>query len=388
MMKKVFKPFWSFDVQETEKWLSSMAANGYHVIEFHRYTHRFVFEEGDPKKVIYQIGFDKNQTNVVSSALENEGWVKVSRSKHWYILVNKQHQDEINVSPHREGVIKHNRKVMYIIGAVSAYILFSFFIFLTVFVVMIFSSDPWNVEGSPLWSLTFLFWFIGFLILFQTIKLYRSNERLSRGIEELKDDSIEFSRREEKRLKDLGEIIVKRKFAWWYSPDKLEEWLEKKESEGYNLHRMSKIGNKFYFRKGPTRKVRYCIDYQNTVQGSYFDMHQETGWKLVYTSKSSWMKWTIWSLEYQKESQRPEMYTDKTNHLKQARRITFINVGGMLPLVFVVSMLFSSSTPFTMGGALTTSIFFIVFGLAILLNLYQALKSMMYYSRVKKSLGS
>ncbi|MBS4022790.1 MAG: DUF2812 domain-containing protein [Dethiobacter sp.] len=31
MTKKVFRPFWSYDVQATDKWLTAMAAKGYHL---------------------------------------------------------------------------------------------------------------------------------------------------------------------------------------------------------------------------------------------------------------------------------------------------------------------------------------------------------------------
>ncbi|WP_416148336.1 DUF2812 domain-containing protein [Salipaludibacillus sp. HK11] len=389
MIKKVFRPFWSFDVQKTEKWLSNMAEKGLHIVEFNRFTHIFVFEEGDKKEMLYQIDFDKKQSDTLPKALKNEGWVKVCRNKHWYIVANQQRREEVNLSPHREGVITHSRKVLYIYGAISAYLLFSLVLQTVFFSVIIISESGWDVERNVSEYFTAISTILGFatifLIFYITFKLYRSNERLSQGIEEQNETSL-FSRNDEKRLKRSGDVVVKRKFAWWYSPDKLEEWLEKMELAGYNLYRTNKYGIKFYFRKGEPRKVRYCIDYQNTVYGSYYDMHQESGWNLVYTSKSSWMKWTIWSLEYDSESERPEMYTDRTNHLKQARRITFINVGSLLPIAFVAWVILSSPDPFPIGGAITTLIFFILFTSAIVLHAVHGLKSMMYYRRVKKSL--
>ena len=93
-------------------------------------------------------------------------------------------------------------------------------------------------------------------------------------------------------------IIVKRKLGWMYSPDRLEQWLETMEERGYNLYRVSKMGNTFYFIKGSPRKVSYCADYQNFSEESYYDMHRESGWNSVFKSSWSFQKWTIWSQPY------------------------------------------------------------------------------------------
>lgn len=39
-----------------------------------------------------------------------------------------------------------------------------------------------------------------------------------------------------------GELLVKRKLAWMYAPDKLEHWLNEMEGQGYSLQRVGKRG--------------------------------------------------------------------------------------------------------------------------------------------------
>ncbi|WP_245850730.1 DUF2812 domain-containing protein [Paenibacillus herberti] len=83
MITKVFKPFWSYDVQKTEEWLSSMAEKGHELVKINRGTRKFYFQQGESRKRTYRIGFDKNQTNSLSKSLLEGGWVKLLQSGNW-----------------------------------------------------------------------------------------------------------------------------------------------------------------------------------------------------------------------------------------------------------------------------------------------------------------
>ncbi|MFA9377798.1 MAG: VanZ family protein [Lachnotalea sp.] len=56
--------------------------------------------------------------------------------------------------------------------------------------------------------------------------------------------SVELFRNKEelKNLKKQKLLIKKTKLGWFYAPDKVEAWLEKMETEGFNLCYMSKVG--------------------------------------------------------------------------------------------------------------------------------------------------
>ncbi len=387
MIKKVFRPFWSFDVEKTEEWLSSMASKGLHFVKIQPLSSYFVFEMGNPKEVQYRIGYDKNQNVSLPSALVNDGWMKLFKLRNWYILINEQPLDQIKTFPHHEGVINHNRNVMHVCAAISSYLVFSFLFFFSVTMYMIFfAKAPVTFVGSPYWAVSIFVWLVGFLILYGVIKLYRSNQRFSGGlVNQKKEPSIIYE--EAKRMKQSGELIVKRRFAWRYSPDKLEDWLEQMELEGYNLYSISKSGTTFVFIKGQARKVRYCIDFQNTVNQSYFHMHEESGWKLVFKSHSLWTKWNIWAFEYEKDAYRPQIYSDKLTQLKHARRITIMHLALLIPILLLVAMVLRNDPePFSYTNQIFTWILWLVFGLGLILNGLNAVQSMLYYFRVKKSL--
>ncbi|MCL6572423.1 MAG: DUF2812 domain-containing protein, partial [Bacillus sp. (in: Bacteria)] len=109
MIKKVFRPFWSYDVQKTEFWLTSMAKSGYLLTRIDRFTRCFFFQQGEPKELIYRIGYDKMQGESLSKRLLAEGWKKDLRSGNWFVTSNEKPLDQIKTSPVREGIIKHNR---------------------------------------------------------------------------------------------------------------------------------------------------------------------------------------------------------------------------------------------------------------------------------------
>lgn len=91
-----------------------MAENGYFLVKINRGTRHFFFQQNEPKKVTYRIGYDKMQGDSLSKGLVVEGWTKVLRCGNWYVTANEKHLEQIKTSPIREGIIKHNRIIMYI----------------------------------------------------------------------------------------------------------------------------------------------------------------------------------------------------------------------------------------------------------------------------------
>lgn len=343
MIKKVFRPFWSYDVQKTEEWLSSMAEKGYDLVKMNRGTRYFFFQQGKPKKRKYRIGFDKFQVNALSKGLVDNGWMKVLQSGNWYVTANEKPLEQIKAFPVREGIIKHNKMIMYISGSILIYLTVIALFFLILSLVLFFQNISGEVVDSPLWILTYFSLGIGIalwvLTLYSVIKIKKTNKKLIG--ENIKRKELQgrgqvegrLSKDEEKQLKRSGQLIVKRKFGWMYAPDKLEKWLEAMEEHGCNLYRVGKTGTVFYFSMGSPRKVSYCADYQNIADEGYFDIHRDAGWKSVFISTSSIQKWTLWSREYSEGEESPQIYSDKSHQLKHARRIAITYSCMFLPLV-------------------------------------------------------
>jgi hypothetical protein len=343
MITKVLKPFWSYDVQKTEKWLSTMAEKGYDLVKMNRGSRYFFFQQGEPKKRTYRIGFDKIQVNSLSKGLVDDGWMKVLQRGNWYVTANAKPLEQIKTFPVREGIIKHNKTIMYIFASILIYLtVIALFDLIIVSLAISFQKEPGRVVDSPFWILTYFSIGIGIalwvLSLYSVIKIKKTNKKLIE--ENIKRKELQgggqiegrLSKDEEKQLQRSGQLIVKRKFGWMYAPDKLEKWLEAMEEHGLNLYRVGKTGTVFYFTMGSPRKVSYCADYQNIADEGSFDIHRDAGWKIAFISTSSIQKWTLWSREYSEGEERPQIYSDKSHQLKHARRIAITYSCMFLPL--------------------------------------------------------
>ncbi|GGG76237.1 DUF2812 domain-containing protein [Paenibacillus radicis (ex Gao et al. 2016)] len=111
----------------------------------------------------------------------------------------------------------------------------------------------------------------------------------------------------------------KSEFKWWsnWAPEKLERWMEQKEATGWHLVRVSGNAIRFHYQKGEPRKMRYCVDYQNKVDGGYVSLFEEAGWTLVYKATG----WYIWGMAYEGD-QRPEIYTDSDSLIERNKRLS------------------------------------------------------------------
>jgi Protein of unknown function (DUF2812) len=396
MIKKVFKPFWSYDVSKTEEWLSSMAEKGYLLVKLNRGTRHFFFQQAKSKKITYRIGFDKMQGETLSNGLLAEGWTKIFQSGNWYVTSNDTPLEQLKKCLDREGIVKHNRNIMYIFASILIYLTFILFVNLTLNFAAFFQKEPVEVVHSPYWIITYIFIGVGIatwvLSAFSVIKINKTNKKLINENIKRKDSSgsnhyeVRLRKAEEKQLKHSGQLFEKRKIGWMYSPDKLEKWLESMEEQGYNLYRVSKAGTAFYFIIGFPRKVSYCADYQNTSDKSYFDIHKDAGWKSVFTSFGSLQKWSIWSREYSEGEDRPRIYSDKSHQLKHARRIAITYTCMFLPLVMAYLLNIGLSIGLLLNNTINklqimNMIFFV---LLILIFGSYSIRSWLYYMRLRK----
>lgn len=396
MTIKIFRPFWSYNVQKTEEWLSTMADKGYELVDINRGTRYFFFQKVEQRKIMCRIGFDKIQTNSLSKVLIDDGWEKVLRSGNWYVTTNEKPLEQINTFPVREGIIKHNKKIFYIFACVLIYLTAIAVFNLTIRAIIFFNDIPSHFVESPLWILTYFSTGVGValwvLALYSVIKINKTNKKLiGENIErkELKGkDQIErkLSKDEEKQLRRSGQLIVKRRFGWMYAPDKLEKWLEEMEEQGLNLYRVSRTGTVFYFTIGSPRKVSYCADYQNITDEGYFEIHKDAGWKRVFTSNSFLQKWTLWNREYSMGEEPPQIYSDKSHQLKHARRVAITYSCMFLPLVIVYILIIGSNIQrmFNYNLDKMQIINMILFVLLILTFGSYSIRTWLYYRRLSK----
>ncbi|WP_404430890.1 DUF2812 domain-containing protein [Sutcliffiella horikoshii] len=397
-MNTVTKPLWSYDIQKTEQWLTDQAKEGYHLKELHRFKRLFTFEKAQPKEVTYRIGYDKIKPATLSNTMRNDGWEKVTQSGKWYVIANEKPQAEVTTSTSRDAIIKRNNYIFYAFMAILIYITGATLANIALFSTAYIASDGnVEVEESPLWIITYtgsaLATAFYFFMIYSVWKIKKTNKVLSQENQTTYSpqhtlEKKNLTKAEEKQWKRDGIIIKRRKFGWMYSPDKLEKWLEQMAAEGNRLHRVSKLGTTFYFRKGEPQHIKYSADYQNLSNDSYFEIHRQAGWKDEFSSKGALQKWTIWSKAYEESENPPALYSDKTHKLKQAKKVAFSYTVIFLPMVlmymFIASMnisyMFRKEEAWTLHDT-NTIMFFIcilVFGTFIT-------KTWMYYFRLRRA---
>lgn len=376
-MKK-FRPLWSYDVSKTEEWLSAMAAKGYLFEKMNRTTRCFYFVKAAPKLLTYRFSYDKLQGAGLSKTLVAESWNKVFASGKWSVMCNEKSAKEIKVFTARDAVMKRNSYHFYAFLGIVAF----FTGLLVNNLLLIGFSSGGEVVESPFWIITYtllsLCIAIYLLSIFSMFKIYGSNKLLNE-----RQEANTLEKALKYKWKPQGEIVKKRKMAWMYGPDKLENWLEQMEQQGFNLYRVNRIGTVFYFIKGVPRKVSYCADYQTLSDESYVAIHQDAGWKKVFGSFGSLQKWTIWSREYGEGEQKPQLYSDRTHILNHARKIAITYTCMFLPAIILY--LYNVGVKVFLVGTITiwTSFLFL---LCLSAFCSFTVRTWLYYWRLKQQL--
>jgi len=127
--------------------------------------------------------------------------------------------------------------------------------------------------------------------------------------------------------------IIKTKWFWWWgwNPQKLEDWLEEMASYGWNLYQVDMWGIRFKFRKEKSEKIRYCVDYQSSVDENYLSILKDDGWDIVWTGATGW-----YLLKKIYEEKRPSIFTDANSLIERNNRLTKI----LKPLFVLIIAMF------------------------------------------------
>jgi hypothetical protein len=343
-MIRRFRPFWSYDIINTEAWLNKKSKAGYHLKQINFITRMFVFEKGERTDIRYRICYEKHFSGQISEQLADAGWEYLFTNGRFYILRNFQANSSVN--PSYTNILDRNRKIESITRIIPSMLLLFFIVILprlftpvkTKFTVApdgVYQITHVNSNKDLLFLSVSLYFIVIIWLMYIVLKLEKSNNRIERlyPVKPNMDFTIPtaglMSKKEEKALLKSKNLIKKFKLAWPYSPDKTERWLEEMESKGYNLYRMNKGGRTFYFLVGSPRKIKYAVDYQIQIKSTYYNMNIECGWKLIFTS-TNFKSITVWSHEYSKDEDIQEFYSDKQSKLRHARKyalfcfITFI----------------------------------------------------------------
>lgn len=133
---------------------------------------------------------------------------------------------------------------------------------------------------------------------------------------------------------------VKTIWHWWWgwNTEKMENWLEEMENNGFNLINVDFAQIRYTFKKGESKKMRYCFDFPSYVENSYFEIFEEDGWELMDNKMGPWF---IWRKSYQ--NKRPNIYTDTKSLIERSRRQIRTVIFGIVVTVILISIILISN---------------------------------------------
>ncbi|QFF99380.1 DUF2812 domain-containing protein [Psychrobacillus glaciei] len=374
-MIKRWRPFWSFDVEKTECWLSSNESNGKRLVDVKLFSRVFVFEETDTKQLEYQIIFDKSK-NSLPSGLVDSGWEDSLVKGNWKFVRNGR--ETIRAYPSREGIMKRNRVHLLLMTVLSYLYVIQLFSFIIGMLTAFFAPGKGNLVASPLWSLTILYFIqvIGVIIFtFYMTRKLRAFQRKFFSSVVVKGESNEGT-------------FSKWRFGWVYAPDLLENWLSKMAEEGNHLVRVNKNWSAFIFEKDTPKLVSYVQDFQWKRDPEYFDFHKNAGWTLRFTSPSWLINYSIWEKEYTSREMKPRFTYNSTEMKAQVRKV--IIASSILISYLLAIWLFAIWIQFSNNQAFDINLIPIIINGLLIISLispiFILIRTFLYALRMRKSI--
>lgn len=308
-MKKL-RPFWSYRIEETEKWLEDMAQQGYELKTWQPDFSVFTFEQGDSTKKRFLIEYDVDGT-----MYEQGGWQLVHKVRDWAIYSGQQPTRFSSRQKIFERFQSHYR-----IGTILFAILFTFLNTSLGF----FMGMHLKPVAAIVVFIALLLSFVGLSALFQ--KKYDKREQLYLHVER-------------QQAKDS---IRKRRIGWMYAQYLTKRWLERMLLQGYELDYVKGIS--FYFKPRVSEKVSYEILNKKPSKIDSLLFYKETGWETKCLYSTPMWHISIWAKAYTESERKPRISYVKKERLASVKR--GMAISNMLAALFVLLMWMNMSHAF------------------------------------------
>lgn len=320
--------FWSYRIDNTERWLSQMAQDGNHVRNLNPLSRTFTFQKGPSSETSYAIQYNDKE---LTSGLRSSGWKKAASSGKWRILQNDS--KNARTIPLRNSILKRTRFHAYLFLALAT-ILLSLQLPLIVMMGIGLSVSGERFIWTPLLIPFILFVFLGGLAIY-VFRAYRKFEVSEMGavVDEVTS----------------GEKTRKLRPGWMYQPFQTKKWLESLAAEGLILESVSTLF--FTFTKTEPQQISYEVNFESKVNTDFYSFHKENGWQLKFASNLSWLNYSIWAMPYKAGEKVPAFIYDpeeKARHMRKAFRMN-IGIAALIVLMTIQSIYIntvSSPSPF------------------------------------------
>ncbi|QKS69936.1 DUF2812 domain-containing protein [Paenalkalicoccus suaedae] len=380
----VTKWLWSFHVQQTERWLEDMSNKGYRLRAFDRRRRRFYFDEQPSERATYRVVYG-NQFALATSMREN-GWRTAAESGKWHIVRSTKPREERLTEVVRDPLITRNERILNIWAFYFTMVFILTLMQISLFLIGLSGDSTIQVITSPMWSVTFLFFFAQvalFLFGLYSFFILRRENRELKLFDQESDPSM--------LVEDPSLTVKKWRFQFWLHPkagEKMCIWLEEQERAGLKLRWVDRQGMRFVFKRSEPKEASYYMD-----KGSnYGAAHHEMGWELIYfTGNSSPYLWKLYRTYYNPTTEeKPIFYSDKASELYAVKRkVRYqIMISAMIIGIQLINIPPQVSRAIRDGEITGYHLFFFpLVGFAILLCSWFIISGLFYYFSQKRALG-
>ncbi|MER1956729.1 MAG: DUF2812 domain-containing protein [Solibacillus sp.] len=307
-MKK-FRPFWSYRIEETEKWLEEMLQAGYRLKQLQPLLRLFTFERVDSQVKRYLIDYKSPKGLYVEG-----GWKQLLQAHNWTVY---EGEAPTRFSS-REKVFQRIR-THYMLATVLLLVLFFYL----------------NTAAGVLMALRFGtgFYLSAFLVLFVLFmcaslylnKWYHTKEKAYLNIDP----------------KVALHAIRKRRVGWMYVQFLTKRWLERMFAQGYELEYVK--GMSFYFKPRESACISYEILNEKPKNSAALLFYSESGWTAKHLYSSLMWHISIWSKPYEVGEVKPRITYEQKERLKSMRRgLVNTNVLSVLFILVMTLNIFNS----------------------------------------------
>lgn len=303
-MKK-FRPFWSYRIEETEKWLEEMMQAGYRLTHVQPLFRLFTFESAEHKTKRYLIDYKSPK-----GLYEDGGWQQVVQAGNWSMY---EGEAPTRFSS-REKVFQRIR-AHYVWAMILLVVLF-FYLNTTAGMLMALRFDTFQVG-------VYLGIFVGLWALFMCAilalnKWYHAKERLHLNI----------------HPQLAKHAIRKRRVGWMYGQFRTKRWLARMFAQGYELEYVK--GMSFYFKPREVACISYEILNEKPKNSAALLFYSESGWTAKHLYSSPMWHISIWSKPYEVGEVKPRITYEQKERLSSLRR-GFVNTN-VLSVLFILVM--------------------------------------------------
>lgn len=302
-----------------------MSQSGFHLCGLN-FGGGFKFNVGEPKEYDYCFTYQKYENKKCGKDLKD--WHKVAERDRWSIYRTQKSTSEKNM-PNRRGLYLRNNSLLCGYALLSSIVLLAALgLVFGIFAFFSSGSDSYEVffRKAVIIIGVFAVFLLGNFALF--ISMVSANNRI---LEEKEDPKVQenayrqsvrkktFENWLEKLLIKDGDIIKKLRPMALVSAVGLEKWLSRMESRGFNVYKVHKSGQLYYFTKGTPRKIRYCVV---SSEGDNISRCAADGWQVIYSNVGhfSWFgRISILAKAY--EGQPPLTFKSDREYVANAARI-------------------------------------------------------------------